>query len=106
MNYYLHYLYKKAAYSYVCGFNAINQLSCYHVNDERSLFTNKNIGSSRAEISNDLSIDLALPLNEDSNLFKKMVVDKKIIDKHSYLTLANLDSKFNSINNFICNIIQ
>jgi hypothetical protein len=34
-----------------------------------------------------------------------MIVDKKIIDKHSYLTLANLDSKFNSINK-ITNLIS
>tara|TARA_B110000908_G_C10251257_1_gene452190 strand:- start:1093 stop:2385 length:1293 start_codon:yes stop_codon:yes gene_type:complete len=68
-------------------------------------FTNKNIGSSRAEISNDLSINLSLPIDEDSSLFKKRIVDKKIIDKHSYLTLANLDSKYNSINK-ITNLIS
>ena len=64
-------------------------------------FTNKKIGQSRAEISNDLSHDLEFPM--DKNLLSDSIhkIDESVIDKHAFLTIANLKQEFNSIDKIV-----
>lgn len=64
-------------------------------------FTNKNIGQSRAEISNDLSHDLQLPIDKDPLSYVMNKIDESVINKHAFLTLANLKPEFNSIDKIV-----